>query len=151
MSKVEIYTDGSCLQNPGGKGGWSAILKHGAYEKEICGSEKSTTNNRMEMLGVIGGLKALKRPCEVVIYSDSAYVVNAFNNGWVNKWHKNGWKTTTGDVKNKELWELLIGLVKIHKVTFCKVNGHADNELNNRADEIARAAAIRQLNGVYVG
>ena len=108
-------------------------------KKEISGGEKDTTNNIMEITAVIEALKHLKRPCEVEIYSDSAYVVNAFNNGWIYNWIKNNWKTSGKDpVKNKELWQELYNLTKIHKVQFIKVKGHSDNEFNNRCDELAR-------------
>ncbi|HBK01636.1 MAG TPA: ribonuclease HI [Clostridiales bacterium] len=141
MKIVTIYTDGACSSNPG-PGGWAAILIHGEKKKEICGGEKDTTNNRMEMLAVINGLKALKVVCKVSVHSDSAYVVNAINNGWIYGWVKNGWKTADKKpVKNQELWEELLALLKKHDVTFVKVKGHADDELNNRCDFLARAEA----------
>ena len=109
-------------------------------KKEISGGKKETTNNIMEITAVIEGLKKLKRPCNVEIYSDSAYVVNAFNNGWIYSWIKNNWKTSSKEpVKNKELWQELYDLTRIHKVTFMKVKGHSDNEFNNRCDELARS------------
>lgn len=126
------------LGNPG-PGGWGAILMYNEAKKEISGGAKNTTNNIMEITAVIEALKMLKRECEVNLYSDSAYVVNAFNNGWIYNWIKNNWKTAAKDpVKNKELWEELYNLTKIHKVTFIKVKGHSDNEFNNRCDELAR-------------
>ena len=140
MDKVIIYTDGACSGNPG-PGGWGAILIYNDSKKELSGGNSNTTNNIMEMTAVIEALKILKRPCEVDLYSDSAYVVNAFLQNWVKNWIKNNWKTSDKkDVKNKELWLELIELTKIHKVTFHRVKGHADNDLNNRCDELARNA-----------
>ena len=141
MEKVIIYTDGACSGNPG-PGGWGAILMYKENTKEISGGEKNTTNNIMELTAVIEGLKLLKFSCEVEIYSDSAYVVNAFNQGWIYNWIKKGWKTASGEsVKNKELWQELYSLIKKHKkVEFIKVKGHSDNEFNNRCDEMARNA-----------
>ncbi len=145
MEKVTIYTDGACSGNPG-PGGWGAILMHNENKKELSGGIKDTTNNIMEITAVLEALKALKFPCEVDIYSDSAYVVNCFNQGWIYNWLKKGWKTASGEnVKNKELWEELYNLTKVHNVTFHKVKGHADNEYNNRCDELARNA-IKSLN-----
>ena len=140
MEKVTIYTDGACSGNPG-PGGWGAILMYNGNKKELSGGNKDTTNNIMEITAVLEALKALKFPCEVDLYSDSAYVVNSFNQGWIYNWLKKGWKTASGEpVKNKELWEELYNLTKTHKVTFHKVKGHADNEFNNRCDELARNA-----------
>ena len=140
MGKIIIYTDGACSGNPG-PGGWAAVLIYNGKEKEISGGNKNTTNNIMEITAVIEGLKTLKYPCEVELYSDSAYVVNTFTQGWIFNWMQKGWKTASGDsVKNKELWQELYSLTKIHKVTFNKVKGHADNHYNNRCDELARDA-----------
>lgn len=140
MEKIIIYTDGACSGNPG-PGGWAAVLIYNGKEKEISGGNKNTTNNIMEITAVIEGLKVLKYPCEVELYSDSAYVVNTFTQGWIFNWMQKGWKTASGDsVKNKELWQELYSLTKIHKVTFNKVKGHADNHYNNRCDELARDA-----------
>lgn len=140
MEEVIIYTDGACSGNPG-PGGWGTILMSGQNKKELSGGSKDTTNNIMEITAVIEGLKALKKPCKVQLYSDSAYVVNAFNQKWIYGWMKNGWKTSNKEpVKNKELWEELYALTKMHEVTFVKVKGHADNEFNNRCDELARNA-----------
>lgn len=140
MQKVIIYTDGACSGNPG-PGGWAAILICGEHRKEIYGGNKNTTNNIMELTAIIEGLKALKQECEVEVYSDSAYSVNGFNQGWIYNWIKRGWKTSDGqDVKNKELWQELYNLTKKHKVTFNKVKGHSNVELNNRCDELARKA-----------
>ena len=139
MEKVVIYTDGACSGNPG-PGGWGAILMYKGIKKEISGGNKQTTNNIMELTAVIEGLKMLKFPCEVDLYSDSAYVVNAFEQKWIFGWLKNNWKTAGKDpVKNKELWQELYYLTKIHTVNFIKVKGHSDNEFNNRCDELARA------------
>ncbi|MBS5858353.1 MAG: ribonuclease HI [Clostridia bacterium] len=145
MEKVIIYTDGACSGNPG-PGGWGSILMYKGNRKEISGGKKDTTNNIMELTAVIEGLKMLKYPCEVELYSDSAYVVNGFNQGWIYNWVKNNWKTSGKEpVKNKEIWQELYDLTKIHKVKFIKVKGHSDNEFNNRCDELARNA-IKQLN-----
>ncbi len=139
ISEVTIYTDGACSGNPG-PGGWAAILIAGNYKKELSGGEAQTTNNRMELAGVINGLRALKRPCKVTIYSDSAYVVNAFNQNWLAKWMTNGWKNSAkAEVANADLWKELAVLTATHKVTFSKVKGHANDELNNRCDELAVA------------
>ncbi len=140
MEKVIIYTDGACSGNPG-PGGWGAILMYKENKKEIAGRKEDTTNNVMELTAVVEGLKLLKFPCEVEIYSDSAYVVNAFQQRWMDNWVKNNWKTAgKAPVKNQELWQELYDLTKIHKVTFHKVKGHSDNEFNNRCDELARNA-----------
>ena len=128
------------LGNPG-PGGWGSVLMYKGTKKEISGSEPNTTNNIMEVTAVIEALKLLKFPCKVLLYSDSAYVVNCFNQGWIYNWIKNNWKTSNNQpVKNKELWEELYSLTKVHKVTFIKVKGHSDNEFNNRCDELARNA-----------
>lgn len=120
-------------------GGWGAILMYNDYKKEISGGNKSTTNNIMEVTAVIEALKILKNPCNVTVYSDSAYVVNCFNQGWIYNWIKKGWKTAGNEpVKNKELWQELYNLTKTHTVKFVKVKGHSDNEYNNRCDELAR-------------
>ncbi|MCI9039693.1 MAG: ribonuclease HI [Clostridia bacterium] len=140
MDKVIIYTDGACSGNPG-PGGWGSILMSGTNQKEISGGKKETTNNVMELTAVIEALKLLKRPCEVDLYSDSAYVVNAFLQDWISNWIKNSWiNSSKEEVKNKELWQELVELTQTHKVTFHKVKGHSDNEYNNRCDELARNA-----------
>jgi len=140
LDEVIIYTDGACSGNPG-PGGWGTILMFKEKKKEISGGLPDTTNNIMEITAVIEGLKLLKYPCKVSVFSDSAYVVNAFDKGWINNWIKNGWKTSGKDpVKNKELWQELYELTKIHDVKFVKVKGHSDNEFNNRCDELARNA-----------
>ena len=144
IENVTIYTDGACSGNPG-PGGWGAILMFGENKKEISGGKKDTTNNVMELTAVIEALKLLKRPCKVELYSDSAYVVNAFLQDWISGWIKKGWKNSNKeDVKNKELWQELINLTKVHDVIFHKVKGHSDNEYNNRCDELARNA-IKEL------
>ena len=140
MKQVILYTDGACSGNPG-IGGWGAVLLYGAYKTEISGGEGETTNNRMEITAVIEGLKKLKYPCAVEVYSDSAYTVNAFLEGWVYAWEKSGWKKADKKpVLNEDLWRELLALTRVHKVTFYKVKGHADNDLNNRCDELARTA-----------
>ena len=140
MKQVIIYTDGACSGNPG-KGGWGAVLIYGDIKKEISGAMNNTTNNQMELTAPIEALKLLKSPCEVTLYSDSAYLINAFSNGWIYNWLKNGWKTADKkDVKNKELWIQIYEFTKIHHITWIKVKGHSDNEYNNRCDELARAA-----------
>ena len=140
MQKVTIYTDGACSGNPG-PGGWAAVLIYGEHKKEISGGCKDTTNNIMELTAILKALKALKTECEVELYSDSAYSVNAFNQGWIYNWMKNNWKTSNKEpVKNKELWVELYELTKKHKVEFIKVKGHSDNEYNNRCDFLATSA-----------
>ena len=137
MKKVILYTDGACSGNPG-PGGYAAILIYNGVEKEISGGEKNTTNNKMEMMAVIKGLEMLKEACEVSVYSDSAYVVNSIEKGWVYSWKKNNWKKADKkEVKNIELWERMLELMNIHKVSFLKVKGHSDDELNNRCDRLA--------------
>ena len=135
---MEIYTDGACSGNPG-KGGWCAILLYGGNEKVLSGGDADTTNNRMEVYAAVAGLAALKEKCEVTLYSDSAYLVNAIEQHWLFNWNKNGWKTADNKpVKNKELWLELYDLLNKHDVTFVKVKGHADNVYNNRCDSVAR-------------
>ena len=137
MKKVDIYTDGACSGNPGA-GGYCAILLFNGIEKIISGGEAETTNNRMELVAVIEGLKALKEPCEVNLYSDSQYVINAVNEKWLDGWIQSGWRAESKkSVKNVDLWQALIPLLKKHKVNFIKVKGHSDNEYNNRCDKIA--------------
>ena len=137
MKTIDLYTDGACSGNPG-IGGYCAILSYNGVEKIISGHELDTTNNRMELLSVIKGLEALKEICFVNLYSDSQYVVDAFNKNWIEGWLSNGWKNSSNKpVKNVDLWQTLIDLTKKHSVTFIKVKGHADNEYNNRCDKIA--------------
>lgn len=140
MKEVEIYTDGACSGNPG-PGGYGAILKFADFEKEISGGEPETTNNRMELMGPIQALKLLKEPCKVTLYSDSTYVVDSFNKGWIYGWEKNGWKRKDGVLKNVDLMQELLSLCRVHQVTWVKVKGHADNEFNNRCDRLAVAAS----------
>ena len=138
--KVVIYTDGACSGNPG-PGGWGAVLLHGENRLELSDGEKLTTNNRMELIGPITALKALKFPCDVQLYSDSAYLINAFRNHWIDNWQRNGWKTASKKpVENQDLWQELLTLCGIHHIEWIKVKGHADNEENNRCDALARAA-----------
>jgi ribonuclease HI len=134
---IVLYTDGACSGNPG-MGGWGAILSYNGKEKELSDGEEMTTNNRMELIAVIKGLEAIKESCKVDIYSDSAYVVNAFLQDWISKWKSNGWKTTKGEVLNLDLWKRLTDLLDKHEVVWHKVKGHADNALNNRCDALAR-------------
>ncbi|MFW5799945.1 MAG: ribonuclease HI [Spirochaetota bacterium] len=136
MKEVTIYTDGACSGNPG-KGGWGAILIYNGKEKEISGNEENTTNNRMEMTAVIKALKALKEPCKVYLHTDSNYIVNAFNKGWVYNWRDKAWMNGTSPRKNKDLWIELLELSKIHKIKWIKVKGHSDDIINNRADKLA--------------
>jgi len=145
MKKVEIFTDGACSGNPG-IGGWAAVLVYNGKMKEISGYDKQTTNNRMELFAVIMGLRALKEPCEVVVTTDSAYVADAFNKKWIDSWQKNNWRTSNKEeVKNPDLWRALLFEIKHHKVTFVRVKGHADNELNNRCDFLATGEIDRYL------
>ena len=140
MEKVIIYTDGACSGNPG-PGGWGAILMYKGTKKEISGAKNNTTNNVMELTAALEGLKMLKFPCQVELYSDSAYLVNGFLQGWIYNWQKNNWKNSNKEpVKNKEIWQEIYKMTQIHEVKFIKVKGHADNEFNNRCDELARNA-----------
>ena len=142
MDNIILYTDGACSGNPG-PGGWGAVFIFNGIEKELSGANPNTTKNVMEITAVIEGLKALKRPCNVNIYSDSAYVVNCFEKNWINNWIKNNWVNSRKEpVKNKELWLELYNLTKIHKVTFNKVKGHSNVKYNNRCDELARNAIL---------
>lgn len=143
MKKVTLYTDGACSGNPG-IGGWAYILIYNGHEKRGSGVENKTTNNRMEMFAIIEALLKLKEPCEVEIYSDSAYTVNGFNLGWIYNWEKNGWKKADNKpLLNDDLWKSLWVLARAHKLTFIKVKGHADNEYNNQCDKMA-TGAIKQ-------
>ena len=140
MKKVTIYTDGACSGNPG-PGGWGAVLLFNEFRKEISGFEPQTTNNRMELTAAIVALNMLKEPCEVSLYSDSAYLVNAFQQKWLENWQKRNWiKSDKKPVENQDLWKELVRLTKIHKVTWIKVKGHASNKENNRCDELATGA-----------
>lgn len=146
IKSVDLYTDGACSGNPG-IGGYCAILIYNGIEKVISGYEINTTNNKMELLAVIKGLQCLKEPCKVNVYSDSQYVIDAFNKNWLDSWLINGWKTSNKkEVKNVDLWKILVELTKIHSVNFIKVKGHADNEYNNRCDKIAVSEYKNQQN-----
>ena len=139
MKKVILYSDGACSGNPG-PGGWGCILRYGTNERELSGGNPDTTNNRMELTGVIEGLKALKEPCEVEVISDSKYVVDAIEKGWAKSWQANGWKKA--DKKpalNIDLWESLLELLGTHKVTFRWIRGHSGHPENERCDELATA------------
>ncbi len=134
---VQIYTDGACSGNPG-PGGYGVVLIHKERVKELSGGYKNTTNNRMELLAVIKGLEALKKPCEVDLYSDSKYVVDAVNKGWLENWQKSNWKKSDGaQVKNPDLWKRILNLKKKHRINWHWVKGHADNIYNNRCDYLA--------------
>ncbi len=137
MKKVEIYTDGACSGNPGA-GGWGTILVYNGHEKELSGGEANTTNNRMEIMAVIEGLKALKEPCEVTLTSDSQYVCNAITKGWAKSWKKNNWiKSDKTQAKNADLWEELLKLLAVHKVNIVWVRGHNGHPYNERCDKLA--------------
>lgn len=143
MKTVTIYTDGACSGNPG-PGGWGAILMYGEHKKEISGGENETTNNRMELQGVISALEMLKETCQVELYSDSKYVIDALEKGWAASWQKNGWKRKTGPALNPDLWEKLLLLYHKHEVNLHWVKGHASNEFNNRCDELAVAESQKR-------
>lgn len=139
MKEVIIYTDGACSGNPG-PGGWAAVLIYNGNRKEISGGAEETTNNRMELTAAIEALKALKEPCKVKVYSDSAYLVNAFNQGWIERWQKNGWVNSKKEkVENSDLWQELIELTAVHEVEWHKIKGHGGDALNERCDELARS------------
>ena len=140
MKEVSLYTDGACRGNPG-PGGWGAILVYGRYEKELSGGEIETTNNRMELLGAIRGLEALKEPCAVTLQSDSKYLVDAFNEGWVEGWRAHSWKRGREELKNPDLWQQLYALTQKHRVTFVWVKGHNGHDYNERCDALATAYA----------
>ena len=137
MKKIQIYTDGACSGNPG-IGGWGAILIYNNTKKEIFDGDANTTNNKMELTAVIKSLESIKEECEIDLYTDSKYVKNGITE-WIYSWKKNDWKNSKREeVKNKDLWQKLDELSKIHKINWFWVKGHEDNELNNRADELAR-------------
>jgi len=141
MKHVDIYTDGACRGNPG-KGGWGAILVYGGREKELSGGEPVTTNNRMELMAAIAALEALKEPCEITLTSDSKYLTDAINKGWLESWKKNGWrKADKSAVLNAELWQRIDSLLKKHDVTFVWVRGHAGHSYNERCDLLATTFA----------
>ena len=147
MKTVTIYTDGACSGNPG-PGGWGAILIYGRHKRELSGGEAQTTNNRMELTAVISALELLKEPCAVELYSDSKYVIDALEKGWAVSWQAHGWRK--GDKKpalNPDLWERLLELCRTHKVTTHWVKGHAENEFNNRCDELAVMESLKFKEG----
>lgn len=144
--EVIVYTDGACSGNPG-PGGWGAILRWNGTQKELSGGHPQTTNNRMEMQAVIEALKALKKPCLVKIHSDSALIINAFQQGWIKNWQKRGWrKSNKKPVENKELWQEMLKAMEAHEVHWIKVKGHAGIELNERADQLAVAESQKFQN-----
>lgn len=137
MKQIEIYTDGACSGNPG-PGGWGAVLVYNGKEKELSGSEKETTNNRMELTAVIMALNALNQPCEVKLTTDSKYVCDAINKGWVYSWRKNGWrKSDKRPALNVDLWEELLSLLEKHEVEFIWVKGHNGHKYNEICDALA--------------
>lgn len=153
LKVVGLYTDGACQPNPG-QGGWAAILRYahpsrGMFERITYGSALSTTNNQMEMTAAIKGLKLLKEPCGVMLHTDSKYLISGCQK-WVPNWKKNGWRTKTGDVKNKDLWMELDSLMSVHQITFRWVKGHSGHKLNERADQLAVQARLSQGDD-YVG
>ena len=145
MKKVMIYTDGACSGNPG-PGGWGAILIYKEKKLELSGFAEHTTNNRMELLAAIEALSRLKEPCEVDVYSDSAYLTNAFLQNWLGNWVRRGWiKSDKKPVENRDLWESLLEFSRVHRISWYKVKGHADNPLNNRCDELATGEIKRRM------
>ncbi len=143
--KVEIFTDGACKGNPG-PGGWGAIIRYGGHEREMSGGEPATTNNRMEMMAIIKALDALTRPCDVALHTDSKYVLDGMTK-WIHGWKRNGWKTADRKpVKNAELWQELITIAAPHKIDWIWVRGHNGHVENERADQLASAAAMLQRN-----
>ena len=139
MKKIDMYTDGACSGNPG-PGGWGTILKYNGHERELSGGERETTNNRMELTAVIMGLKALKEPCEVTIYSDSKYFIDSVEKGWVYGWEKKGWMRNSKEpALNSDLWKEILLLLKIHKCSLVWVKGHNGHPENERCDGLAVA------------
>ena len=145
MKSVILYTDGACSGNPG-PGGWGAILKYNQNEKELSGGDCETTNNRMELTGVIKGLEAIKEPCEVTVYSDSKYVCDAVTKGWAASWRAKGWRRSSGPALNPDLWEALLNLLEKHKVKFVWIKGHAGHPENERCDLLATTQAAKHKN-----
>ena len=146
MKKVTIYTDGACSGNPG-NGGWGAVLFYKDIKREISGFEENTTNNKMELTAAIKAIDMLKEPCEIELYSDSAYLINAFNQDWITNWQMNGFRNASKKpVQNVELWQQLIEFNNTHKITWIKVKGHADNEYNNRCDQLATGEIEKHKN-----
>lgn len=145
MKKVDMYTDGACSYNPG-PGGYGIVLIYNGIEKQFSGFDESTTNNRMEITAVIEGLKKLKEPCDVTIYTDSAYTMNAFDLGWLENWQQNNWRNAQKkEVLNKDLWQELLAQMEKHNITWVKVKGHSDNKYNNICDKLARAEVDKYL------
>ena len=145
MKKVSIYCDGACSYNPG-PGGWGAILIYRQHQTQISGYQPDTTNNRMELTAAIEALTLLKQPCCVDLYTDSAYLFNAYEQGWIFHWVKNGWKKADKKpVENMDLWQKLLELTRIHTVSFHKVKGHSDNEYNNLCDQLATGEIKRNF------
>lgn len=143
--KVKIFTDGACSGNPG-PGGWGAVLIYGEHQKEISGFEDNTTNQRMELMAAINALEALKEPCSVELYSDSAYLINAFRQKWLERWQANGWLNSQKKaVENKELWQRLLKLATVHDIKWLKVKGHSGEIFNERCDQLARNAIKQNL------
>jgi len=141
MKHVDIYTDGACRGNPG-RGGWGAILVYGGREKEMSGGEAMTTNNRMELMAAIAAMEALREPCDITLTSDSKYLTDAINKGWLSSWKRNGWKKADKKpVLNIELWERIDKLLTVHKVRFVWVHGHEGHEYNERCDRLATSFA----------
>lgn len=140
MKEVQIYTDGACRGNPG-RGGWAAILVYGAHERELSGGERETTNNRMELMAAIRGLSALKERCTVTLYSDSRYLVDAIEKGWLESWRAHGWRRGKEELKNPDLWQELYRLLAEQDVTFEWVRGHNGHDYNERCDALACAEA----------
>ncbi len=147
MKSATIYSDGACSNNPG-PGGWACVLSYKGRKKEISGFAPDTTNNRMELMAVLQGLLALKERCEAAVYTDSAYIHNAFDKGWIIAWQNNGWrKADKKPVENQDLWKEILNVTKGHIVTWHKVKGHANDEMNNRCDELARGEISRNRGG----
>ncbi|MDD3148902.1 MAG: ribonuclease HI [Candidatus Riflebacteria bacterium] len=143
LKEISVFSDGACSGNPG-PGGWGAILRYKESEKELSGGERETTNNRMELMGVISALESLKEPCQVRVFTDSKYIANAFTEKWLENWQKNGWKTAgKKPVKNKELWERLLKQASIHKLEWQWIKGHSGHPENERCDQLAVAARDR--------
>ncbi len=141
--EVQVFSDGACSGNPG-PGGWGAILRYKGSEKELSGGETETTNNRMELMGVIAALESLKEPCQVKVFTDSQYIAKAFTENWLENWQKNGWKTAgKKPVKNRELWERLLAQAAIHGLEWQWIRGHAGHPENERCDQLAVAARDR--------
>lgn len=141
--EIQVFSDGACSGNPG-PGGWGAILRYKDVEKELSGGESETTNNRMELMGVIAALESLKEPCQVKVFTDSQYIAKAFTENWLENWQKNGWKTAGKKaVKNRELWERLLAQAAIHRLEWQWIRGHAGHPENERCDQLAVAARDR--------